>query len=110
MTDETTPNVATKLLDERIEAAMQRRFGAGSSSGGGGELEKRLAGVEKKLDEMAAQIQLTRTDMAGVAKAVDVAELKGRVTQLPTTWQLLGLIFAMFGMAFALVRFGLPRV
>ena len=44
---------------------------------------------------------------------IDVAELKGKVSQLPTAWALLtggiGLILATFGFAFALVRFGLPR-
>ena len=43
----------------------------------------------------------------------DVAELKGKMSQLPTAWTLLtggiGLILATFGFAFALVRFGLPR-
>lgn len=41
---------------------------------------------------------------------IDVAELKGKVSRLPTAWTLLaggtGLILATFG--FALVRFGLP--
>ncbi len=44
---------------------------------------------------------------------IDVAGLKGKVSQLPTAWTLLtggtGLILATFGFAFALVRFGLPR-
>ena len=48
-----------------------------------------------------------------VMPQIDVAELKGKVSQLPTTWTLLtggtGLILATFGFAFALVRFGLPR-
>lgn len=42
---------------------------------------------------------------------VETAEMKGRVSQLPTAWTLLtggfGLVIATFGFAFALVRFGL---
>lgn len=44
---------------------------------------------------------------------IDVAELKGRVSQLPTSWTLFtggfGLILANSGFAFALVRSGLPQ-
>ena len=42
---------------------------------------------------------------------VETAEMKGRVSQLPTAWTLLtggfGLVLSTFGFAFALVRFGL---
>lgn len=35
----------------------------------------------------------------------DIAELKGRVSQLPTLYQIAGLVFAIFGAAFVLIRF-----
>ena len=44
---------------------------------------------------------------------IELAEVKGRVSQLPTAWMLLtggsGMILTIFGAPFALLRFGLPR-
>jgi archaellum component FlaC len=62
-----------------------------------GRLEDRVGGV----DDKARRVE------------VELAELKGRVSQLPTAWMLFtggsGLILAIFGASFALLRFGLPR-
>jgi hypothetical protein len=62
-------------------------------------LEEQIAQIARQLDRVEAQM----------AKAVDLAEVKGRVSQLPTVWQLVGLVLGIFGAAFALLRFGLPR-
>ena len=59
-----------------------------------------------------------RTKWAGsttrcAAVEIELAEVKGRVSQLPTAWMLLtggsGMILTIFGAPFALLRFGLPR-
>ena len=48
---------------------------------------------------------LGRLDERQRMQGEDIAELKGRVSQLPNIWQLAGLIFAIFGAAFVLIRF-----
>ena len=62
-------------------------------------LEKQSAEVERKLDRIDSEM----------AKAIDLAEIKDRVSQLPTIWEWAGWMIAIFGAAFVLLRFGLPR-
>lgn len=71
----------------------------GTLTARGARLEEQVAEVGRKLDRIESQM----------AKAVEVAEIKGRVSQLPTVWQLVGLVIGIFGAALALLRFGLPR-
>ena len=59
-------------------------------------LEPALARIETEQKEQ-------RRDIGKLKE--DVAELKGRVSQLPTLYQFAGLIFAIFGAAFVLIRF-----
>lgn len=37
----------------------------------------------------------------------DVAEMKGRLSAMPTTWQMVALVFAILGGGWAIIRFGL---
>lgn len=69
---------------------------------GGGDrfdpMEQRVAALEKRFDRFEAKLDtLVR----------DVAEVKGRVGAMPTAWQLLGMILAIMGASFAIIRFGL---
>lgn len=66
-----------------------------------GRLEKEVAEIKTVLVRMEAKIDQ-------LPKSADFFELKGRISQLPTVWQLSGLVVAIFALAFALVRFGLP--
>jgi hypothetical protein len=56
-------------------------------------LEAGMARIEPKID--------------GLVK--DVADIKGRISAMPTTWQLLGMILAIMGASFAIIRFGLAH-
>jgi len=56
------------------------RSGGGGHDGGMSDLERRVGSLETKVDQMR----------------VDLAELKGKVSQLPTVWTL---VFANFGLA-----------
>jgi hypothetical protein len=58
------------------------RSGGGGHDGGMSDLERRVGSLETKVDQMR----------------VDLAELKGKVSQLPTVWTL---VFANFGLAVA---------
>ena len=81
-------------------------------------MERRVAALEADMREVKTTLGRIEALMRGFDDRLrrvemDVAELKGKVSRLPTAWTLLtggiGLILATFGFAFALVRFGLPR-
>ena len=74
---------------------LQSGDGGGTSDG----MEARVTSLEKRFDRFEAKLDsLIR----------DVAEVKGRVSAMPSTWQLVGIILAVLGAAFAIIRFGLP--
>ncbi len=73
-------------------------------------MEARLESVEHKVDELGKSLERIETKIDHLPKSTDFFELKGRVSQLPTVWQLFGLIIALFGLAFLLVRFGLAQI
>jgi hypothetical protein len=97
-------------------------------SGGGGDgpdnpmLEQRVASLEEKIGRMDAKlsaIELVLADIRGqlsqMPRAMDfaslraeVAEVKGRIGNLPTTWTLLsfavGACLASAGLAFTIAR------
>jgi hypothetical protein len=109
--EEPPRDVNTRLLDERIDQALERRFPKGSGSGGGGDdFESRIATVERKVDDLRIALERMESKIDQLPKSADFFELKGRVSQLPTVWQQFGLIIAIFGLAFVLVRFGLPQI
>jgi hypothetical protein len=112
MTEQSRDPPDTRLLDQRIHRAIERhmeRGSTGSGSGGGGDWERRLTNVESTMARIDSTVTRLDARFDQLPKATDIAELKGRVSQLPTMWQLSGLIIAIFGLAFALVRFALPR-
>lgn len=80
--------------------------------GGGGDtfdpMEARVKVLEDAMGEIKSDLKALRTDMTSVR--VDTAEMKGRVASLPTTWQLITLVFGILGGAFIILRFGLPHV
>ena len=103
-------------LDELRRKAKLASSGRGSD--GGGMLEQRVAALEADMREVKNTLGRIEALMRGFDDRlrrveVDVADLKGKVSQLPTAWASLtgatGPILATFGFAFALVRFGLPR-
>ena len=101
-------NVDTRLLDSRIKAEFDRRL-SGSGGGGGGGLDSRIGKLEEGFNDLKIGLARIEAKLEHLAKATDLAELKGRVSQLPTIWQLFGIIVAVFGFAFALIRLGLPH-
>lgn len=69
-----------------------------------GRLDKRMEALEKRGESFDERLRKLE---------VETAEMKGKISQLPTAWTLLtggfGLVLATFGFAFALVRFGLTH-
>lgn len=73
----------------------------GGLKGGGGDgtlddMEQRVASLEKRFDRFEAKVD---------ALIKDVAEIKGRISAMPSTWQLVGLILAIMGASFTILRF-----
>lgn len=75
-------NLDFSLLDTRIDEALARRSG----SGHGGGFDERVSKLESDVKEIKADLKL-------IGK--DVAELKGRASAMPTTWQLLTMVLAI---------------
>lgn len=72
--------------------------------GGGGTYDPMEARVAKLEDDMKE----VRSDLKAIR--IDLAELKGRVASLPTTWQMITLVFGILGGAFLILRFGIPAL
>lgn len=56
--------------------------------------------IERRFEKIDERLRTLETEGA---------EMKGRVSQLPTLYQIAGLIFAIFGAAFVLIRFAPPH-
>jgi len=70
------------------------------------EMKGILARIEKRLDSLEAKFE--RFDERLRKVEGDVRELSGRVSQLPSTWQMVALFVAQSGLMIAVLRFGLP--
>ena len=70
-------------------------------------VESRMVTIESRIASLEAG--LMRLDDRGRAVETDVAELKGRVSQLPSTWELISTITAsqaaLLGFTFAILRY-----
>ncbi len=79
-----------------------------------GRLHADVADLRKDVADLRKDAVDLRKDVVKLGQ--DLAEMKGRMVGidaqlrlLPTVWTLAGLIIAIFGFAFALLRFGVPR-
>lgn len=80
----------------------------GDGDGTSGGMESRVTRLEVLAEETGKRLE--RIDNKLDRLAEDVAEIKGRVSALPTTWQMIGLVVAVLAGSYAVVRFGLPLV
>jgi hypothetical protein len=77
-------------------------------------MEQRVAKLETDANEIKATLGrhepiLTRIDTSTRKLEADVGELKGRVAQMPTAWQLLVGIIGIMGATFGLLKMALPH-
>jgi len=63
---------------------------------------------EPRVDDIA--LLLRRLELATTKLRDDTAEMKAKLSGLPNIWQLSGLVIAMIGLAFMLLRYGLPTL
>jgi len=106
---------------EIVSAANSRGYGGDNGQGGDGggisELEKRMSAVEGKVDILVEDVSGLKADIAVLKPLIkqvsdmqnSLSKIEGRLVAMPTMWQLIGLIFAIMGSAFAIIRFGLPH-
>lgn len=92
-----SPSVIDAIEQFRARSVQQLNFGSGGGTSGGMD-DDRIAALEKRFDRLEPKID---------ALVKDVAEVKGRISAMPSTWQLLGMILAIMGATFAAIRFGL---
>lgn len=83
------------LDDSQNGSPLQSGDGGGTS----GDMEARVTSLERRFDRFEAKLD---------SLIKDVAEVKGRVSAMPSTWQLVGIVLAVLGAAFAIIRLGLP--
>jgi hypothetical protein len=79
-------------------------------------MEQRVTALENDMREIKADLKRLIADVAELKADVvelkrdmlgmklDLAEVKGRLWQSPTTVQLIGLVFGIFAVAFALLK------
>jgi hypothetical protein len=83
---------------------------SGLASGGDGPHDPDMEARVRKLERFTEDIRsiLGRLEPAISKIRDDTNEIKGKLSQMPTVWQLLSLIIAIFGFAFVLVKFAIP--
>lgn len=85
-------------FDSASNITYIHRDKGGTQPPGGDGMDARVSALEKRFDRFEQKLD---------ALVKDVAEMKGRMNAMPTTWQLLGMILAIMGASFAIIRFGL---
>ncbi|MGQ0665149.1 MAG: hypothetical protein ACT4P2_16515 [Pseudomonadota bacterium] len=64
---------------------------------------RRIEPVLVKIDDRLRKVETELAELKG-----RVAGIEGELRQIPTPWQTAALVFAIFGAAFVVLRFGLP--
>lgn len=93
----------TDLSEYRSSLSPVQRPPLKGGDGGGtfDHMEARVAKLEKSFDKIDGKLDsLIR----------EVAEMKGRLSAMPTTWQLIGLVLGIMAATLAIVRFGIGKV
>jgi hypothetical protein len=86
-----------------LEDALKRSLPKGGDGGNNGDMEARVKRLEDDMKEI-------KGDLKSLLK--DSAEIKGKISNMPSTWQMIGicgvmigLVLASCGFAFTLAKF-----
>ncbi len=93
--------LATKEDIARLDARVEKLDGRVQ------QVDSRVLQVDDRVERLDGRVE--KLDDRLRKQGEDVAELTGRVSQLPTTWQLLVGVVGIISAVFALLRFGLPH-
>ncbi len=68
-------------------------------------MEAIVADIRSELADIGLELKAMRQDVLKLQ--IDLARIDGRVSQMPTLIQLITVVVAIWGMAFATLRFGM---
>ncbi len=79
-----------------------------------GTMKADLGTVRSELGMVTSQVGLMQSKVERIEQRIsrtreDVMEIKGMISQMPATWQLVAMIFGIFAASFALLRIGMPH-
>lgn len=93
----------TSLLDDRVQKAVDAALAKRGNSGDSGGMDTRIGRIERDVEGLM-------TIVGTLVK--DVAEIKGKISNLPTTIQLVGIMlgvsFGLLALIFAVLKFAVP--
>lgn len=95
-------NVSVELLRQQLARANASNAGNLKHGGGGGIFD----GMEARIKRLEDDAKDFRSDLKAIR--IDLAEIKGRLSAMPSTWQMVGLIVAIAVGMFAVVRIAIP--
>ena len=67
------------------------------------EIRSEIADIRSEIGDIHSELKAMRQDLTKLL--VDLARIDGRVSQMPTLIQLVTIVIAIWGMAFATLRF-----
>jgi hypothetical protein len=75
-------------------------------------MEARADHLERDVADWKSEVRAIRTDITGLRADIaglraDVARIEGKLSNMPTTWHLVALIFVILAGSFAIIRFRL---
>ena len=103
-----------RLMSENTRLRGQLRDGEVAAGGGGPHdptMDMRVARLEDDMKEVKADLRAVKTDLSAIRS--DLGYLKGRMENLPTTWQMVTVLMtsqaALLAFAFALLKYMAPK-
>jgi len=87
-----------------VKKEMAYPLATGGDGGDSGGMDK-IGALEKRVDKVEENLASIKDTLAAIR--VDIASVKGRVDAMPTTIQLITLVFGILAGAFAIVKYGL---
>ena len=71
-------------------------------------MEARVARLEDDMREIKADLKAIRADLADLKPVrLELAKIEGRLSQIPTSWQIFAMNFGLIAAAWGLAKFGL---
>jgi len=95
-------NISLDLLRKQLSEAQERESTRLKSGDGGGTFD----GMEARIKRLEEDGKELRQDLKTILR--DLAEIKGRVNAMPTTWQMVGFVVALALAIFTIIRITLP--
>lgn len=92
--------VSLAFLRKQLEDAQRLKSGGGD--GTSNDMEPRVAALENEMREVRSDLKAIR---------VDLSEIKGKISNMPSTWQMIGVFAALIALLLAGsgVLFGIIR-